>query len=393
MTRSILKNLLIAYMAFGLLMGIVFPFYAGIFVEYKPGLYGWFVLGCLVAGATIGVINYVLLNWLLVSKLKRIAQVSVAISNHDLSFTCEMESRDVIGDIINSFNKMAETLRSVVGELRECTEQMQGGVDRICVVANETNHGVMKQYAETQNVEQAVQRMTETAHGVSSKAAQAAEAAALAKQEADKGHQVVNTTISSIESLARDVENAAASIHRLETESTNIGGVLDVIQSISEQTNLLALNAAIEAARAGEQGRGFAVVADEVRTLAQRTQQSTKEIQTMIENLQNVSGEMVVMMDKGQTQAKNSVEQAAQAGRSLQEITQAVTAITEMNTHINDEAGSQSGVAVEINNNMQVISQIANQSRDGSERTASESQTLASLAERLQGLVRVFRIS
>ena len=392
MKPSILKNLLFAYLGFGLLMGIIFPFYAEFFVNWKDGMYLWFFIGCLVAGASIGIINYALLNFLLIKKLKQIANISTAISQHDLSFTCTMQSHDVIGDIISSFNKMAETLRNVVGELKNSSQQMINSVDHICTVANSTNEGVVRQHNETQHVEQAIQTMTLTSQDVSSKAAQAAEAAALAKEEAEKGKQVVNQTIQSIKSLASGVENAASSIHKLETESINIGGVLDVIRGISEQTNLLALNAAIEAARAGEQGRGFAVVADEVRTLAKRTHESTIEIQSMIETLQSVSRETVEVMEKGQTQAIQSVEQAAAAGQSLEEITHAVSAITEMNTLINDQAGSQSGITVEINQNMATISQIANESKNGTEATAADTQQLAQLAANLQQLVSQFKI-
>ena len=392
MKPSILRNILFAFLGFGLSMGIIFPFYAGFFVDYKEGLYIWFALGCLVAGIVIGVINYYLLNLLLISKLKRIAQVATAISSHDLTFTCSMDSNDVIGEIINSFNKMADTLRDVVGELKISSQQLQNGVNHICVVADSTSNGVQNQHSQTQNVEMSIQRMTEIAQEVSSKAAQAAEAAATAKEESEKGNSVVGQTVNSIQALASAVENAAESINRVEKESINIGGVLDVIQGISEQTNLLALNAAIEAARAGEQGRGFAVVADEVRTLAQRTQESTKEIQAMIETLQTVSRDTVEVMEKGQSQASESVNYANEAGNSLQQITQAVQAITEINTLINDEAGSQSGVAVEINQNMASISQIASESMDGAERTNQESRGLADLANKLQQLVAKFKL-
>ncbi len=392
MKPSILRNILFAFLGFGITMGIIFPFYAGLFVEWKEGLYWWFVVGCLVAGTIIGVANYFILNVLLISKLKRIAQISTAISNHDLSFTCSMESHDVIGEIIDSFNKMADTLRTVIRELKNSSEQMLNGVNQICVVADTTSNGVQNQHSQTQNVEMAIQRMTQIAQDVSSRAAQAAEAAAIAKEESEKGNNVVGQTVRSIQSLAAAVENAANSINKVEKESINIGGVLDVIQGISEQTNLLALNAAIEAARAGEQGRGFAVVADEVRTLASKTQESTKEIQDMIETLQSVSRDTVEVMEKGQSQAAESVNFATEAGKSLQQITQAVQAITEMNTLINDEAGSQSGVAVEINQNMSTISQIASESKDGAERTNQESQQLANLASNLQQLVSKFQL-
>lgn len=392
MKPSILRNILFAFLGFGISMGIIFPFYADFFVEYKEGLYGWFALGCLVAGVVIGVFNYYLLNLLLISKLKRIAQVATAISHHDLTSTCNMESHDVIGEIIISFNKMAVTLRDVVSELKDSSEQLQSGVNHICVVADTTSHGVQNQHTQTQIVEMSIQRMTEIAQEVSSKAAQAAEAAAIAKEESEKGNSVVGKTVNSIQTLASAVENAASSINRVEKESINIGGVLDVIQGISEQTNLLALNAAIEAARAGEQGRGFAVVADEVRTLAQRTQASTKEIQTMIETLQSVSRETVEVMEKGQSQASESVNFANEAGNSLQQITQAVQAITEINTLINDEAGSQSGVAVEINQNMTSISQIATESMDGAEKTNQESRGLAEIANKLEQLVSRFKL-
>ena len=392
MKSSILRNILIAFMSLGVLVGMIFPFFASIFVEFKEGLYGWFVVGCLIAGGIIGLCNYAILNFLLIQKLKSIATVSNAISQRDLTHSCSIKSHDVIGEIIDGFNNMASTLHNVISELKSSIVAMKEGTQKINTIANETQAGIIQQNQQTENIETSISQMTTTAQEVSAKAAQAAEAASLAKKEAEKGTQVVTQNMQSIKSLASDVENAAGSIHRVEAESNNIGGVLDVIQSISEQTNLLALNAAIEAARAGEQGRGFAVVADEVRTLAQRTQESTKEIQTMIDNLQSVSRETVEIMDKSQNQASDSVKQAAEAGSSLQEINNAVTAITEMNTLIDNEAGSQSDIALEVNRNMEVISQITGVSKNGAERTVKESENLTNLASQLELLVGKFKL-
>jgi len=392
MKPSLLRNILLAFLGFGLLMGIIFPFYAAFFVEYKDGLYLWFVIGCLVAGALIGVINYYLLNKLLIQKLKRIAAVSTAISNNDLSFFCELKSDDVIGDIVVSFNKMAETLRSVIGEIQNNSQQMLSGATRICEVANETKNGVQQQHSETENFEQAILDMARIAQQVSDKVLDVTQAASLAKAEAGKGTLVVAQTLDSIRSLANEVEDASNSINQLEDESNNIGGVLDVIRSISDQTNLLALNAAIEAARAGDQGRGFAVVADEVRTLAQRTQDSTKEIQTMIDNLQSVSQVTVAAMQEGKTKANSSVEQATQARDSLQEIATSVEAITAMNTQISEEADSQTQVASAVRKNISTIIQIANKSKIGSENTVLESDKVAGFAASLQEIVGRFKL-
>jgi len=392
MKPSILRNILLAFLGLGIAMGIVFPIFAELFVEFKEGLHGWFVLSCLGAGVVIGLANYYILKLVLVSKLTRIAKVSTAISQHDLTFSCVMESNDVIGDIINSFNNMAATLRGVVSELKTGSENMLSGVNNICTVADQTRQGVETQNNQTQEVEVAIERMTNITSKVSSRAEQAATAATRAKGEAEKGVVVVGHTISAIKNLASAVENASNSINKVESESINIGGVVDVIRGISEQTNLLALNAAIEAARAGDQGRGFAVVADEVRTLAQRTQESTTEIESMIETLQSVSKETVGAMKSGKSQADESVNHASKAEKSLRRISESVQRITELNTLINTEVSSQSEVSNEIGQSIHSIGQIANESLDGAEKNNSESHKLSDLAQNLQRVVAKFKL-
>jgi methyl-accepting chemotaxis protein len=218
------------------------------------------------------------------------------------------------------------------------------------------------------------------------------EATNKADDEAVQGRGVVESTMKSIEGLSAEINSAASVIGELEKESENIGSVLDVIKGIAEQTNLLALNAAIEAARAGEQGRGFAVVADEVRNLASKTQQSTQEIETMIDRLQSGTGSAVQVMMDSQSRAEDSVNQAANAGISLEAITNAVSQIKDMNTHIAVAAEEQSSVAEEINRNIVNINDISIRTADGAGQTSVASAELARLAANLQSLVGQFKV-
>ena len=234
--------------------------------------------------------------------------------------------------------------------------------------------------------------MAATVQEVARNAAQAADSAQAASKETKSGAAVVTRTIGSIERLAGEVEKVADVIHKLEEDSENIGEILDVIRGIAEQTNLLALNAAIEAARAGEQGRGFAVVADEVRTLASRTQQSTQDIQEKIERLQVGARQAVTVMQEGRTMAKTSVEEAGHAGASLKEIEKAVDIIVDMNAQIASAAEEQSAVAEEVNRNLINISQVTQQTADNAHHTQGASEQFRALAEELQSLVHQFKM-
>jgi methyl-accepting chemotaxis protein len=234
--------------------------------------------------------------------------------------------------------------------------------------------------------------MSATVQEVARNAVEAAEAAKEADNTFHQGKQVIDRVIEAIGELANEVEKAANVIQQLEAESMNIGSVLDVIKSIAEQTNLLALNAAIEAARAGEQGRGFAVVADEVRTLAGRTQQSTQEIEEMISKLQSGANNAVKVMETGKDMTKVGVDQAAAAGEALLTINTAVERITGMNTQIASAAEEQSSVAEEINRSIVSINEVAEQSAAGAQQTAQASNDLARLADQLKALVGRFKV-
>jgi len=285
--------------------------------------------------------------------------------------------------------KIAALLTSV----SEVGTDIAGSASQMSMTAERTNKGITEQQSETDQTATAITEMVQTAQEIARNASGAAEAAKAADDEAQNGQSVVRLTVDSIQTLASEVDKASKVIDQLEADSEDIGKVIDVIKGIAEQTNLLALNAAIEAARAGEQGRGFAVVADEVRTLASRTQESTEEIMQIIERVQGGARKAVTAMDTGKSQTEISVEQAVKAGESLSAITQAVSTINDMNTQIAHAAGQQSEVAEEVDKNVVNIARIGNESMENAQQTSDSSSSLWNNASKLESLLSQFKLS
>lgn len=320
-------------------------------------------------------------------QLRRIAEV-----DGDLTVELPVKSQDEIGQLSQYFNAFVGKLRGTIGDVAGTTTQITQASGELAVIAEETSHNVSQQQSETQQVATAVNEMSATVEEVARNAGDAAQSAQQADSEANTGRTLVSNMRQMIIQLSDQMNDTSDVIDGLRTETQNIGSVLDVIKGIAEQTNLLALNAAIEAARAGEQGRGFAVVADEVRTLATRTQQSTEEIQEMIERLQKGAEQAVGAMEQSSGLTISSAEKSSEAESSLTTITSMIASINDMNTQISAATEQQSAVAQEISRNITNINSAAENVTNTVQQTTNSSENLASLAHQLQNLINQFKV-
>ena len=310
----------------------------------------------------------------------------------DLRKRLQSRQQDEVGELVNEFNRFVAKLQGIIRDITDSVGSLNNAAQQMATVTTESRESIVKQQGDVDQVATAMNEMSATVHEVARNAVDAAGAAKEADQEAANGKQVVSQAVGTIDRLASDVEEAANVIHQLAQDSENIGTVLDVIKAIAEQTNLLALNAAIEAARAGEQGRGFAVVADEVRTLAQRTQQSTQEIQEIIEKLQSGAERAEQVMKASREQAQASVDESSRAGTSLMSITDMVARINDMNTQIASAAEEQTAVAEEISRSIVAINDVAVQTSQSSEQLQNASEEVSAMATQLHGLVAKFTV-
>lgn len=310
----------------------------------------------------------------------------------DLGRTVAIHPQDEVGAMGHAFNQMIDKFRSSLEAVAGVTRQLGEVSDRAQAVASKTHAAVIEQRCETEQVASAIDEMSATVQEVARHASQTAVASSSADAAAQAGVQLASEALNGIAVLIGDIENAAQVIKQVEIDSASIGMVLAVIDEIARQTNLLALNAAIEAARAGEQGRGFAVVADEVRTLASRTQKSTEQIQATIEQLQAGVRNAVDAMTGAQQRAHAGSSCVSKTAHSLTHIADEVNTINDMNTQIATAAEEQSAVAEEINRNITTISVIADTTSTDAEHTSQISDELVRLTTELKGLVERFRL-
>ncbi|MCW6057486.1 methyl-accepting chemotaxis protein [Pseudomonas sp. 17] len=350
----------------------------------------------IIAATALAMVLGILAAWVITRQittpLQETLEVVERVASGDLSRNLNVDRKDELGKLQATIQRMTVSLRELVGGIRDGVTQIASAAEELSAVTEQTSAGVNSQKVETDQVATAMHEMTATVQEVARNAEEASEAAVTADRQARDGERVVNEAIAQIERLASAVGNSSEAMGALKQESDKIGSVLDVIKSVAEQTNLLALNAAIEAARAGEAGRGFAVVADEVRSLAQRTQKSTEEIEALIARLQSGTQQATTVMDSSRELSTSSVELTRRAGGSLANITKTVSSIQAMNQQIAAAAEEQSATAEEINRSIINVRDVSEQTSAASEETAASSVELARLGNHLQVLVSRFTV-
>ncbi|WP_285354218.1 methyl-accepting chemotaxis protein [Pseudomonas sp. lyk4-R2A-10] len=341
------------------------------------------LLVMLASGLLIGLLSLWLVNRNLVEPISKLIDYVTQLSKGRLVERVASDRQDELGNLAAAANTLRDFLAETFNHLQRSAKDLDSASGELNAIATVMAGGTNEQFSRTDQVATAMNEMSATAQEVARHAADAARAADDADQSAQQGEKVMQSTIHSITQMRGEIANTATVIRRLEADSGRIGKVLEVIRGIAEQTNLLALNAAIEAARAGEAGRGFAVVADEVRNLAQRTAESIIEINQIIHSVQTGAVDAAQAIDSGQTRSDESVEQVTQAGAMLERITHAVEAIRDMNRQIATAAEEQTSVAEDISRNLTEITSIASTNLDNVQRTESASQNLHGLSGQL----------
>jgi methyl-accepting chemotaxis protein len=357
---------------------------------YDSAITGIIIVAVFAAVATV------LLAWLLtrsiVTPLNRAVQAAQTIADGNLTKVIEVDGKDEPARLLEALAAMQSNLRKTIEQIAGSATQLGAAAEELSAVTEEASRGLQQQNNEIEQAATAVNEMTAAVEEVARNAVSTSEASNQSTHAAREGRDQVVKTVDAIQTMTHDVQNTAHMIEGLAAQGRDIGKVLDVIRAIAEQTNLLALNAAIEAARAGEAGRGFAVVADEVRALAHRTAQSTQEIEKMVAGIQNGTGEAVSSMQQSNQRTQSTLEMARAAGVALEQITQSIHQINERNLVIASASEEQAQVSREVDRNLVNIRDLATQSAAGANQTSAATHELSRLAVDLNAMVARFVI-
>jgi len=366
--------------------------FANVVEAHSKQVSTWSTVAVICVTLLVVVFLWLVLKNTFLNPLSIVMKKITELSKGDFTTKIDTSGGDELGQLSRNLSHMQSEIVEVLTQVKDTSQNLQSASHSINQTAsNITQHtGATEQY--TDQVSNAIAEMSDTVQDVAANAAGAADAAQQADNNAQQGLKVMDETINSINALSEEVDRVAGAMNQLEQDTASVGAVLDVIKGIAEQTNLLALNAAIEAARAGEQGRGFAVVADEVRALAQRTQESTAEIQQIIETVQNGAAEAVKAMASSQEQTRNTVALATNAGGSIQEITGSVSSIRDMNTQIATAAEQQSFAADEIKKNVESMAGLARDAHSSAQESTAVANRLDGASNDLIHLVERFKI-
>jgi len=392
MQPSLLRRVLFAYLGFGAVVASIFPVYANFFVDWKPGMLTWFVLGCFVAGLMIGLANYWMLNIILISKLKKISHIAGMIASRDLSRSCDVVSRDTIGEIVTSFNNMASTLREMIGQTSGLSSQVRNGSNVIRTQASAIFDRVGESARLTRDIATSIQQLESAITDISTRGEQAANRSAEAANTARDGVAKATDSITGMEQIHARISSATDRVEKLAQSSQEVGKIVAVIKEIADQTNLLALNAAIEAARAGEQGRGFAVVADEVRKLAEKTSDATMQIDQMINTIQQETGMAIQAISDSMDEAQSGVGHARQTGASLSSIIEAFSHVDVLVREIASSTAVQKTVSAEVFRHVQAIEALNGETLNDSKEGMNLSSRLVEDINQLDQMVKTFKL-
>jgi len=341
----------------------------------------------------IGILTSGIISSNIVNRLNKSKQSIATIADGDLTHEIIVDGTDEIGHLFISMQTMRVKILEMISDIRSTSLELASASEEVSATMMQTAINIQSQQEETEHISSAMTEMSQAVDEVSRNVIDTSDESNHANSEANNGQSIVQETIDEIQQLSQQIDNASDVVAQLEQGNEKVNTVMDVIKGIAEQTNLLALNAAIEAARAGEQGRGFAVVADEVRTLASRTQESTSEINQIIENLQTAAKEANAVMEGSKEQSHSAVNKATTAGSSLNTITTSISKIDDMSSRIATAAEEQNAVAKNLDANIGHINEIAMQNAASIEQTTVAGQEIASRAAQLQSLVEQFRVA